>query len=94
MLQIRHLIEPHIKWIVGKGNIDVYNDKWYSANTLQSNSIMKLNTFFNFDGSPNQESIRESLGQEILDEISSNEFIYQTVRTFVFGISLTLVPSL
>lgn len=46
MLQVKDIAVPHIKWVVGKGEIGTFRDQWYSINIIHGRS-MKLSAFFN-----------------------------------------------
>src|SRR4051812_31387255 len=63
MLKAREDTEPHIKWIIGKGDIDTCKDRWLKSHINQLSPSSPVKIFFNQDGSPNRDTISTMLGQ-------------------------------
>ncbi|KAL2471632.1 Uncharacterized protein Adt_39768 [Abeliophyllum distichum] len=36
LLQVRHLVEPHLAWKIGEGKIDIWCDQWIKSGALNS----------------------------------------------------------
>lgn len=75
MLVARAIAEPYIHWIIVKGNIDAFRDKWCSSNVLQSNLMIQLHSFFKADGTPGTQSFTNLLGQQALDDTLKEIYI-------------------
>lgn len=69
ILSLRSIVEPHIKWIIVRGEINAYRDVWCSSNIIQTKSMLKLSSCFNQNGTPNADRIHQHLGAKALDEI-------------------------
>lgn len=84
-LEAREHVEPHIHWIVGKGNIDANNEKLSDATVMQSSSNVILNPCFNTNGLLDEFSFRYHLGQEALDEAKAKNITLSNKRIYVLG---------
>lgn len=72
MIKVRPIVEPHIRWIIGKGLLDVSKDKWPSATLIQSYSQAMLKDFLNCFVSPMIENIKSMLGQDFYEIRANN----------------------
>src|SRR4051812_16813326 len=52
LLEAREKTEPNILWLVGKGNIYAFKDRWCLAPLPLANSFQKLKIFFDANGQP------------------------------------------
>lgn len=68
MIQVKNLVEPHVKWIVGNGNVDAYKDSWTSYTITHNFPFAALKSFFLNDGSPNTKYIRDNFVQACLEK--------------------------
>lgn len=90
ILSVRNIAEPHIKRVIGKGEIDAYRDQWYSSNILQLTDALKPNSCFNQDGSPIDLIITCYLGPKGLAEIHSKGILLLISMMLAIGTDLTL----
>lgn len=85
MLEAKAFTEPHVLWIVGKCDLDAYRDRWYQTNIIYSSNYLILNSVFNSDGMPVEESFRNLLGHEALEEgINKNISVTNIEDLFVW----------
>lgn len=77
MLKVKDIAELHIKWVVGKWDIDAYKDIWCPSPINQGTLNLMLSTLFNRDVSPDADRIKLHLGSAAYDEIM-NKSIYLT----------------
>lgn len=69
MLEARATTEPRISWLVGRGDIDAYKDRWCDqGNIIQSNPLLKLHSCFNPNGLPSKDKFISLLSTEALEE--------------------------
>lgn len=61
MLQVRHLAKPHIRWVIGEGNIDVYKDKWLNSALTPTASPLTVKNQVNNVASPLHYYVEQTL---------------------------------
>lgn len=86
MLSVRLFAEPHIKWLVGKWEIDASKDHRYTYNILSLPKVVQLTFLFNLDGT----SIATWV-QILYLKFIANVLSLLIIWKFATGISLALV---
>src|SRR4051812_21062059 len=71
MLEARKKTGPHIIWLVGKGDIVAFKDKWCLANLPRANYFQKVKQFFHPNDQPNFNLLISRFSEEILGEIDT-----------------------
>lgn len=61
---VKEITEQHIRWIIGKGEIDVRKDIWLDVPVIHMPNHYIAAYFFNQDGTPNQERMVHELSTE------------------------------
>lgn len=90
----RAYAEPHILWIVGNGDLDAYRDRWCQANITFFFEHLILNSVFNYDGMLVEESFRNMLGHEALEEaINKNVSFSDSHKTTLEDFNLNALPT-
>lgn len=73
MLSTREVVEPHIRWLIRKGNIDGYRDSWCHTSLHISCSFLPVYSLFRKDGFPDEHKISQALGRDVLEEIKKRK---------------------
>src|SRR3954470_4693921 len=71
MLIARTHAEPHILWLVGKGDIDAYRDRWCNLNFSMPHDYLKLKACFNPEGLPVENAFESLLSDAAWDDVMS-----------------------
>lgn len=70
MLAVREHVEQHIQWIVGRGEIDMYQDDWLKSEHSMNSIVMPVKALFSEGNTPNDKLIEGMLGNEVCKDAS------------------------
>lgn len=73
MRDIRNEVEPHLKWIIGRGDIDSCLDRWFSIRLPMLPERVSVNNFFIIDKKLNYEYVSNLFGPQSCDMIQREQ---------------------
>lgn len=68
VLQSRTFVEKHLRWFIGKGQIDAYRDKWLDIQVPISDIQLKVRDLY-FEDRLHDQLVKEQLGDDVYNEI-------------------------